>query len=576
MENEPKNIGYTPGEQISEQSEENHTLPLPEPASAGPSRFRRLRDWYISHKKWTIPATVVLFLLILAAIPFSRYKAAGVVIKQDFSLKVVDSATKSPVSDALVSAGSISTVTDGNGRATLKGLPVGSRSVMVTKKYYKDNSSNFLVPILSQKDTPAVSLTATGRQVKVKINNYVTKKPLAKVSIKTSDIEATSDKDGQALLVLPANSSSQEATLKLDGYNQATVNIIVSEQSEDQANTFVIVPSGKIYFMSKRTGKLDLMKSNIDGTDPQVVLAGTGTEQDYRTSLVQSPDSKFVALLTKRNASDPTPQLYLVSSEDDKLKNVDSGDAEFYVLGWAGNNLIYTSSRNDLPNWQQGKHKLKSYDAINGKITLLDQSAGTDEATNIGESYANVTVVGDTVFFAKNWAGYSYSAALTGKQHSMHTISSNGQNHRTISTYDAAKYNIQYRQHSPIGFYIMQTENTDKTYLDYSIGGQPKQVNLDDDKFYESYSHRIISPAGNATLWSDFRDGKDVVLVGDSNGNNSKIIASLDDYSIQGWFLNDYILLSKKNSELYIMGATGGEPVKVTNYQSVNGAYRYY
>lgn len=573
MDNEPENM--EPIEPSGEEESE-HTLPLPDSNDKDPSRVSRIKKWYLDRKKLTIPATVLILVLVLAGIPFTRYKAAGLVLKQDFVVTVIDSTTDSPVSEARISAGAVSAVTDGNGRAVLKKLPVGTRKLAVTKKYYKDEVLNFLVPIKDQRKAPTIRLEATGRQVAVRVVNSITKEPLAKVEISVADSKATTDKDGQALLVLPANAASQEADLSLSGYLTSRVKVTVSNQADDPANTFAMVPAGKVYFMSKRTGKLDLMKSNLDGSEAKVILAGTGTEQDYRTSLVPSADFAYVALLTRRTASDPGPQLYLVTP-DDKLQNIDPGNAEFYIHGWSGHNLIYSLSRNDLPIWQQGKYKLKSYDATSGKITLLDQSAGSDEATNAGESYNLIALTGGTVTYAKDWSAYYYDVSLAGKQHSLHSISVSGQNHRLVSAYDAEKYSVQYRQHTPTGFYIYQNAiGEEDAYYEYAVGGQPKPISLDQDKFYESYPSYLLSPSGQTNVWSDLRDGKNVILVGDSSGNNSKAVARLDEYGIYGWFTDDYILLSKKNNELYVMSVSGGEPVKITDYQSVNGIYGHY
>lgn len=577
MDTESKNIETAqPDEEITA-PEPEHTLPLPDPDDKAPSRFTRLKTWYLKRKKLTVPATALLFIAVIAGIPYTRYAAAGVVMKQDFALRVIDSTTGSPVSDAAVSAGSITAMTDGDGRAVLKGLPVGTRSITVAKKHYKDSRSSFLVPIFDQKTAPSIKLDATGRLVTVRVVNYVNQKPLAKVSIKVSDIEATSDKDGQALLVLPAGAATQSASLQLEGYLTSNVEVAVTGRPDETLNTFSLVPSGQVYFMSKRTGKLDLMKANIDGTDAKVVLAGTGHEQDYRTSMVPSPNLEYVALQTRRSPADQTPQLYIVSSEG-SIRALDGGSNEFYVHGWSGSNLIYTVTNNNAANWQTGKHKLKSYDTASEKVMMLDQSAGTDEVNNAGESYGLVAVYGSLVTYAKNWVGYHYGTDLSGKQHSLHTISSTGQNHKLVSTYEAEKYShIQYRQRSPNSFYFyLYGEGQQDSYFEYVTGSQPKQADLDQEKFYESFPSHVLSPNGQKTVWSDVRDGKDVILIGDSGGNNSSSIASLEEYAVYGWMGNDYILISKKNSELYIMDTSGSAPVKITDYHSVNSTYRYY
>ena len=559
------------------QSEEEHSLPLPTEKDQNQSKISRFKAWFLSRKKWTIPASVLILVMIVSAIPLTRYKIAAIALKNDFSLQVVDDATARPVSDALVVAGNVQAITNGSGEATLKNLPVGQKTLTITKKHYRGTNYSYLVPIMDQKTKPRVSLTATGRQVSVKVHNFVNQKPLSGVSIKADDAEATTDEDGNALLVLPAQAKEQEAQLSLKGFNQSTVTLSVTEEDNNERNVFKLVPAGKVYFMSKRTGKLDLMKSNLDGSEATVVLAGTGHEQEYKTSLSPSPDWKYVALVTRRSPNDATPQLYMINTEDDKLTNVDNGNSEFYLYGWSSGNLIYEVTRNDVPIWQQGKNKLKSYDAANSRLTMLDQSAGSDETLNAGESYIGVGITGDTVVFAKSWYGHYYASDLSGKQHSLHTISASGANHKTVSTYDAVKYSIHLRQPGPSQYYLSQTsENEPRVYYEFSPGGQPKTINIDEDKFYDSMPTYIFSAAGKKVAWSEPRDGKEAIIVSDSRGQNSTVVANLEDHSIFSWFGDSYLVLSKKSNELYVMDAAGGDPVRITSYQSVSSAHGYY
>src|SRR4051812_27190125 len=78
------------------------------------SKSQRFVDWYKDNKKKSVPLTILLLLLFLAVLPMSRYTAAGLVLKKDFSLQVFDTKTISPVSGATVSLGAVSTTTDAN------------------------------------------------------------------------------------------------------------------------------------------------------------------------------------------------------------------------------------------------------------------------------------------------------------------------------------------------------------------------------------------------------------------------------------------------------------------------------
>ncbi|MBI2007802.1 hypothetical protein HYS85_00995 [Candidatus Saccharibacteria bacterium] len=546
----------------------------PQPAKKipiGGSRWQRFRNWYGSRKKWAIPATVLLVLLILAAVPWSRYKAAGLVVKKDFTIEILDSTSRSPVSGATVSAGSISSQTDGNGRAALR-LSAGHHSILISKKYYEAERASVLVPILSQKSTPAIEVDATGRQVKIIVKNLISQKILGDVDIKVADITAKTDKNGEAIVVLPVGTPEQKATLGLAGYNNLEVTVKISS-SEVLVNNFALTPAGKIYFISKRTGKLDLMKANLDGSEAKVVVAATGKERDYDTVLLPSPDWKYVALLARRTTTYPTPQLYILSTEDDELLGVDNSDADFSLAGWSGNNLIYTVIRSDLPEWRTGRDKLKSYNASTGKITLLNQnSAVGDSITSAYEYYTFVVISGENIIYAKNWtlvyddeSGYPESL-VGGKKHTLSAISAAGQGYKQIASYELNQ-ELQYSRHSPTSFFIWQRFDEEKFY-DYAIGAAaPKSVSIDSDEFYDAYKTFYVSPSGKKALWAEARDGKFTIFVGDTNGLNAKTVASLEQYDAYGWFNDDYILVAKDGSELHIMSAEGSKPVKITDFQ---------
>src|SRR6185295_2559549 len=109
------------------------------------------------------------------------------------------------------------------------------------------------------------------------------------------DTEATTADDGKAVLVVPADKQEDAVTLSGDGFNTISATLKVTTE-EVEANSFKVAPSGKIYFLSNASGKIDLVKSNLDGTDRQTVLAGTGKEDKLNTVLLASRDWKYVAL----------------------------------------------------------------------------------------------------------------------------------------------------------------------------------------------------------------------------------------------------------------------------------------
>ncbi|HXY18094.1 MAG TPA: hypothetical protein VEH48_01580 [Candidatus Nitrosopolaris sp.] len=530
-------------------------------------RWRRFKAWYADHKEWSIPATAVILLLIIAGVPWSRYHAAGLVLKKDFTVQISDSTANTPVSGALVSLGGSSGTTNGSGKVTLRSISVGSHTLVVTKKYYQDRHASVLVPILAQKTTPDITFVATGRQVLIKVTNLINGQLLGGVQIAVADTTAKTAADGTATVVLPANASSQKAQLSLDGYNDADVTVKISGQKIEQ-NDFKLTPAGSVYFLSTRSGQLDVMKANLDGSGAKTVVAASGYEEEGNTVLSQSPDDKYVALVSKRTASDAQPQLYVLAASDDQLLQADSGNAIFTIYGWIGDSLIYTSQRQDLPAWQQGLNRLKSYDATTGKTTLLDQSAGSDATADTNESYTLVMLTGNDVVYGKIWTSDSLVSVLDGRQSSLHVIGFDGQNHQQVATYPAAD-NVQFVPHGAAAVYISDElpDLSSTSYYDYNVGGVPKVVSLTGSQLYDNDLSYLFSPDGSKTFWSQPRDGKLALILGDSTGANQKTIQNLSDYSAAGWYTDNYLLLSKNGSELYISDLKAGNPIKVTDFE---------
>lgn len=554
--------------------------PVPPELPARNSRLSRFKNWYKTHKKLAIPLTILVIVLLILAIPITRYQSLGLVLKKDYSIQVIDSSTKDPVSGATVTFGSISAQTDGSGIAKLNKVKVGPHQFSVSKKYYKDGSLTSTVPLLSQKDTPQHELTATGRQVKVSIINTINKKPLSDVKIKVADIAAQTDSKGDAALVLPPGVAEQKAELSLDGYVTSSVVIKVSENKVEE-NKFNLAPAGKVYFLSKRTGKIDVMKSNLDGTDQQIVLAATGKEDDADTILLASRDWKYLVLKSKRD--DGKPKLYWIDTSTDKLNTLDEGDADFTVIGWSEHYFNYRVHRNSVGNGQPNRQALKSFNAENAKLAILNQTAGaTNDSGYAHEVFSNFFIIDDTLVFEKTWdRSYDYYGGanpVIGKSAGIYSIRVDGTGFKTLKTlpYDDSNdyYYFSSVLYAPKEIYYRVYVNDAYKYYEYDNGAFKEDDGLKEayDKFVGStYPTYLLSPSGKQTFWVQPRDGKHSFLVGDDEGQNEKEIAKLEDkFQNYGYYTDEYALISKNSSELYVIPSFGvkdvAELVKITDY----------
>jgi hypothetical protein len=539
-------------------------------------RFARFKNaiaewWSHPRNRWIIAAVVVLLLAATYLVPIARSNVAGLLLKTPVTVQVLDSKTNKAVSGATVSLAGKTVKTDANGKAKLD-VHAGSKTLKVTKKYYAGSSKSQLVKIWSGTNSFKASLLPLGRQVSVTVVDKVSGKPVAGATIKAGSADAKTDKKGQATLVISSDATTQAATVTLAGYND--LKGVVTAGGTTAQNTFSVVPAGKLYFLSNLSGKIDVVKTNLDGTDRQTVLAGTGSEDRNSTSLLASRDWKYLALLSKRSGT--TASVYLIDTTNgDKLTTIDEGNAAFNLVGWSGDKFVYQVTRNNLQVWQANRQALKSFDPASGQTTLLDQTTATGTGTNdyAGQYFGSPYLMGSQVVYLKAWStSYINQSQLDGKQPELDAINADGSGHKILKSFIIASISIPFSSisaqlYEPDGLYINVDVAGQSTFYEYEDGKVTEATDMTSDKFYSTpYPTYLLSPSGSGTFWGDQRDGKTTLSTGDDDAKNAKQIASLSDYSAYGWYTDNYLLVSKNSSELYIMSNSGGTPLKVTDY----------
>lgn len=539
------------------------------------------KRWYhvFKKKKVFIPLITLLVLVALAAIPQTRYPIFGLFWKQNYKVLVVDSQTHQPVTEAVVGLDGETTTTNNQGKATLK-VSVGHRSITISKKYYKTLNEKVLVP-LHVSSTVSYSLQATGRQVPVVVVNKITGAPLSNALVKAADTEVRTDKNGKANLVLPADKTSVDGSITASGYNAAKITVQVTTKAVT-ANTFTLTPAGRVYFLSNATGPINVVSANLDGTDRQTVVTGTGNENPNDTLLFTTRDWKYLALLSQR--SGVAPSLYLITTSNNKLSVMDSGNASFMPIGWYNHYFLYEVVRNDVPVTQSGHEVLKSYNADTGQIAVLDQNQTAQNNTdNFYTDFSNFNVMNNELTYIVQWypTPGSINSGLTTEQDSLRTVQPGGQNKQDQKTFPANQTGyLQAKLSSPNNLYISDYSSSgSSTYYSFD-GSSVKTANISDSTYNQAYPTYLLSPSGSQTFWGEQRDGKNTLFIGNQNGANQRQIASLSDYQAYGWYSDNYILVSKGGSELYVTSpnslSSGKAPIKVTDYFAMRQGYGSY
>ena len=539
-----------------------------QPAVASKGAVKRCFSWIWHHKKIILPAAVVVVIAGLFAVPQTRYPILALGLRRAYNVTVADSKTATSISGATVTIDGATAQTDARGHATLT-VRVGRRMAHISKQYYQALDESIFVGISTAHNAAAVQLAATGRQVPVKVTDKVTGKPIVGAVIKSLDTSATTDDNGQATIVLPTTAATQPATISADGHNDLSANIVVTDQPV-AANTFAVTPAGRMYFLSNLSGKIDVVSANLDGSARTTVLAGTGSEDTSNTVLLASRDWKYLALLSRRTGSSTV--LYLISTSTGKLTTIDSTAGNFALIGWSGHYFVYKLNPDGVQNWQPGGTVIKSYNADAGNsVTLVTSNAtGSSDANAEYENIWDTVLMGNALFYDVTWYIFPGSTTVSGQQDMLNSVQADGSAAKTLKSVDASQYYIgSLKQAAPNQAYfgVYSSGSNASNYYRLDGNGNITQNNtITSDSVTKNYPTYLVSPSGASTFWAEQRDGKNTLFVGDASGNSATQIATLSDYSPYGWFTDNFLLVQKNGSELYILPAAGGTALKVSDY----------
>ena len=551
---------------VEDAVKKNNELPATQPTK--PHRRFRLRAILKDKRTW---AVVAVLLITLFAIPQTRYTILGLFIKKQVSIVVVDSKTGTPVSNSHVTIAGSTEKTDANGKAKLN-ASLGQDTLSVSKQYYKTSNSKYFVGFKSP-PIKKIALVAVGRQVPISVVNKITGKPVANAEIKILKTTAKTNKNGQAVVVLPADANLDEGLIKAAGYNATKMSVLVTDQKVKQ-NIFSVTPSGHVYFLSNQSGKIDVVSTNLDGTNRQVVLAGTGKEDVNSTSLLASRDWRYAVLKSKREGIRPV--LYLIDTSNNKVTQFDGSNGDFYLIGWYGHSFAYSVISNSVQQSQNGHQVIKSYDAERQQLNQLDQTQADGWPSTYGyQTFDNFFIVNNLLAYTVQWSVYDATGAghnLADKKDSIRAVQPVGQGRKDYQSFraDTVSY-MQAALSSPQTIlYAVYGNDGKRTFYKFENQTVAVDTSIDQSDINKKYPIYYVSPSGTQSFWSDLRDGNNTLFVGDASAKDPKRVAVLGDYLSYGWYSDKYLLVSKNDNQLFIMpvgGPTGSsQPLKVTDY----------
>lgn len=539
-----------------EQQQEMGELDVIENAKQEPTDDRRpakhkFKD-FLKTGKFRAILFIVLLLGTVLAVPMTRYALLGVFISKQTKITVLDDASGKPVTDALVQYARADAKTDKNGVATINSMSVGDHPIKVEKKYYTTIESSYTVPIFGEAKT-TIRLKATGRVATVTVKDKISGNPLAGAQVKVSDTSAITDDKGTATIALAIRDADQPGMVTAQGYND--VEIAISTKDTNPSQEIALVPNGKTYFISNRTGKYDVMSTTLDG-QTDVVLSGTGSEFAYELGLLASPDRSYLAYNAGREGNKTA--LYLINTATKELTKVE--DSSVGLIGWIDNTFYYSVYNvSGLQNVDK-RIQLIAYNANSKQRTVVDASKlELDGANNpIEQSLSGrFQLVGSRVYYAKCWNYQPYYGGDKNRKASLMSVNgTNVTSIRDVPQADSAYCDTIATKPNVIYFRLSYSNGDSEAYR-YQPGKTAESVQVSDGELYNSQVTYLASPDGKKTFWTEVRDGKKVSFIGNSDGANAEQVSGAD-YEAYGWFGENYVLYSKNGSELYV-AAQGAE-----------------
>lgn len=536
------------------QSREQPPALMPAQRSLWKKLRRFLAAWW--ENKWARWITIILFAIVLitaAIIPKSRYAMLNTLgMRSSASVQVLDNTTQLPLKNVSVTLGDKKVRTNINGVATFTGLKLGPRKLTIKRIAFAPHNQPVTIGWGSN-PLGTYKLEAVGTQYSITVTDYLSGKPLEGAEAESDQGNALADKKGKLVLTVDdTDVLSLTVRIRAEGYRTETVmlNAEMALRSKQP-----LVPAQKTVFISKQSGTYDLYSIDLDGKNRKLLLAGTGNESG-NMSLVVSSDSNKAALVSQReNIRDSGGfllyTLTFVNIAQGTSMAIDRAQ-QIQPVDWLGNRLVYRSTIAGASAANPQRNRLISYNhETNARVQLA--------AAN---QFNAVTSAG-------GWIYYGASSTDPRATLGLFRIKSDGAARERLSEKEVwtalrstySSLSIQ----APDGWYAHAINSKELT----KAVAPPN---------FASYMF-AEKPQGGASAWLDTRDGKGVLLLQDSGGQNKALTSQVGlTYPVHwaGEKAVVYRLVTAGETAEYAVSPNGGDPRKITDVSPVYGYAQVY
>ena len=518
---------------------------------------------YLQEKRILVPIVLIILIPLIFIIFVYRYDIFGLILKQNYSIEVLDSKTLQPLINTKVILRGQTLYTNNYGQVQFKSIKIGKTNIALSSIYYSDSNKNTIVTFTDH-NFHIFTLNSSETEVRFSIINKVTQNPINAALIKVSNTSALTNFNGEAVISLPSSKVATPGYITVNNYNDLKISV-----SADKSNDNAMIPTGKVYYFLNYLGLNSFVSSNIDGSNIKVILPGNNLTTPKNIQKLNNKDSSYIALSMPDTNNKLT--LYLYETFKNKLTSIDSSSSGIVINGWTPDNVLVFTHLTNFAIDNSGP-KLQAFKVgSNNKVYDLDNSNtnGFDVYSFEQENYNYVYVNNDdNVIFTKFWSGDPQVVKQSSTTISVVSVNNSNQFHK-IDPQQKINYSDVYSSRPKVSLTSPNSQNLAFTnssngqvsYYTYLNG---KSSNVTDIKVKNSIvnpktnSDFYLSPNNNNQMWSKIDGNTTTINIGSLNGDNPTVIAKFDNsYKPYGWLTNNYILLNKDDTGLYIIPSQG-------------------
>lgn len=511
--------------------------------------------WHNKKARNSSIAGLIVLVFIAVGVPTSRYfilNSFGV--RASMSLRVIDDKTDQPLKNVVVSINGESGKTDIDGKVKLEKIHLGRQQLSVSKPAFADSTQNITVGWGSN-PLGDVALQEVGSRYVFELKDFVSGKPLADGEVVSGEASANANEQGEAVLVVADQNQAQiSVQVRAPDYRTETFNLDVGDK---EVRNLGMVPARKHAFVSKRSGKYDLYKVDVDGKNEQLVLAGAGAESENTTVILPSLHSDTIAYVSTRGDKHnedgfPLAGLKIINLDDNKIQTIDYSE-KIQLVDFIGSKLVYVKIEQGQSAASPNRNQLISYDVSTNEKKLLAKT-----------NYFN------DVLSAK---GAIYYAPSQYKTSGIGLFKVNPDGSGQTMVYDKEVWNLFRVSYDKIDAAVGQNWYEYDTVTDSfnALNSAPPEQK---SRIYAD------SPDGKKSAWVDNRDGKGVLLVYDTSTGEDKAIQTQSGLTNPiSWLDNDHLVYRVYNTDEtadYVVSLSGGSPKKIEDVTNVAGLDRWY